>query len=399
MSLGYIALVAIFVGMVVGCFAFAISELARPRDPGPLPIDVRRDINHRYFARHIRRQAPPAQDIVGGGSHSGRVPDVDCVVPLRLEAGSTIGNTFGPRHVLGDGAVSEGSHVDSFVCDGVATIGEGALVAEHAEGLEELIISAGAVVRGRATSPQRIVLAPASAVRSAAAPYIRTSGLPACEVPATIPAWDPQLDADFDWLASLGTPLDRAFSDIELTAGTPVDAHAGLLRYEQHTLRPTRLLDLAGALAPSWLGSMKGWYLGAATVRFPGDVEIPQDALVPFSVIVEGALLAHAGVRFAGSIHASGDVVLGDESRVVGSVTAGGHVVLGDDVIVDGCVAARFDAYVGSRVWVGGERDGGLSAGRAAEIGFGTVIRHRLFAETGAVVRPLPSESLIFSAV
>ncbi|MHB8511290.1 MAG: hypothetical protein ACYDCC_03830 [Actinomycetota bacterium] len=385
---GYLILAGIFALMIIACFGFAISELWHPRDPGPLPIDVSRDINHRYFASLIRREVRYIKDIIP--LHNG---SAEPMRSLRLGPNTSLQDGSTVTHIIGDGSVARNARVESFACDGVALVLENATVAAHAEGLKELWVSAGAVVGGRATSLERIVLAPASRVFNAAAPMIRTSGLEIPTAPDEIAPWDEILDADFEWLLSMGTPVDLALRDIELTAGSMLDSKEALLRYERETLRPIALIDLRKQMTPAWIGSMKGWYIGAATVRIRGDVEIPEDAFVPYSLIVEGALLAQPGARFGGGIHASGDIVLGDECRVAGSVAANRHVVLGDDVVIDECVSAGSDAFIGSKVWIGGARNGGLAAAGSIELGFGTVVRHRLYAEHGAFVRALASES------
>lgn len=368
MSLGYLALCGIFVGMIFVCFSFALVELKRPRDPGPLQIDVHRDINHRHFAGELRTLEPSANLVAG---------DLD-------EA----------WYVTGDLDVLANARVESIAADGTARIGEAAVVTGHADGREMLIVGAGASVHGRATSASTVEIGPAAQVRFVAAPLIVTTGLLPAEAPAAIAPWDPALDTDLEWLLSLGTPADTAIRDLELTSQAPIDALEAITRYERITLRPVALLDLAATFAPTWLGSSRAWYLGAGTIRVRGDLTLPEGAIVPFSLIVEGTLIAGAYTRIAGGVHAWEHASIGDGSRIGKSVTAREHVVLGDGVVVDECVSAGGDVVIGSRCWIGSDRNGGVSAGDIAEIGLGTVVNQKIYAENGARIAPFVGEPL-----
>lgn len=362
MSLGYLALAGIFAAGILACFAFAIWELIRPRDPGPLPIDVRRDIQDRHFAHTLRSDTAGALD--DGAEVSGE-PD--------------------PVFVRGTARVAPGTRSGSFVCDGVATIGEGAVVAGHAEGVDGLVLESGARVEGRATSAGDLILAPGASVRFAAAPYIHTMGVASAEEPDKIAAWDPALDMSFDWLLRWGTAIDEIARALAAVHGSSVDLVEALLRAERRGSLGAALAGLAEAARPSWWRDGAGaWYLGAATVRVRGSLDLPPHSIVPFHLIVDGDFAAGEGCHLHGSVHAGRDLALGERCRVEGSAVARRDARIDGGSSVGECVWTGRDLVVGPRVWIGSQRNGGLAAGRGARLGAGVVVRNKLYAESGA---------------
>ncbi|HEX9695787.1 MAG TPA: hypothetical protein VGB64_05680 [Actinomycetota bacterium] len=389
MTLGYLALVGIFFAMIAALFAMALVEIRRPSDPGPLPIDVGRDIEHRWFARLLR--GLPMGDV-----HTG--DDTDPHHAPQLIYGAATGPaTFMMRS---NGDVPDGGTLDAFVCDGVATVGPGATVLEHVDGADGLVIGEGAAVGGRATSATWILLAPGSRVRYAAAPHIMTDGPAVPSDPVPLAAWDGSFDVDLEWLLSEGMPLDQALRSLSRTAGGTLSGIGAVHALERRTGLGSSTIDLAAAVNPWWLQDAHGWYLGAATARIPGDLVLPAGAVVPFHLIVDGTLVARDGAHFHGGVSVGGDAILFDECRVEGSLTAKGSVLLGDRASVGECVSAGGDATLGACVLIGGGRNGGLASTGSVALGPGVRVTNKIYADAGiavddaAVYSPLPERNI-----
>lgn len=375
MTPGYIALVAIFLAMVGSLFTMAIAEIRRPRDPGPLPIDVGRDIEHRWFARLLR--GLPMGDVATAYDTD---PDD---APQMIFGAPTGAGSFLMRR---DGDVPAGGTLDAFVCDGVATVGPGATVLEHVDGEAGLVVGPDARVGGRATSATWVLLAPGSAVRYAAAPQIMTEGPVVPGDPSAPAAWDGSLDVDLEWLLTEGMPIDQALRSLSRTVGSVLDGLGAVHALERRTGIGVATIDLGAAVNPLWLEQASGWYLGAATARIPGDLVLPAGAVVPFHLIVDGTLVAREGVHFHGGVSVGGDAIVFDDCRIEGSLTAKGSVLLGDRASVGECVSAGGDATLGACVLVGGGRHGGLASTGSVALGPGVRITNKVYADDGIVV-------------
>jgi hypothetical protein len=369
---GYLLLCGLFVLMVLGCFGFALSELLRPHDPGPLPIDVTRDIHDRHFARTLWRTPAPLRVLLDPRG------DPMPAAPMRLADGAAVsdGDAF---LVHGDGRVLPGARVRTFVCNGTATLQDGAVVDEHAEGFSTLVVGRGACVGGRATSGELIWLAEGARVRFASAPEIRAAG-GATVQRARLAPWDERLDGDLEWLIKGGVPIDVAVNDVAVIAGRGVDFVEGLRRFEALHWRPDAAIDLAEALSPTWLAT-KGWYIGCATARIRGDLSLPDEAVVPFALIVDGTLTAGARCRFLGGVHAGGDVMLAEDCVVEASLTAGGTVALGARCVVGECLSSGNDLFIGEGSLVGSPEGGGATSGAGMLLSPGVIVRNRIYAD------------------
>jgi predicted acyltransferase (DUF342 family) len=367
--MAYALLVAAFAGLVAVCFLPAITELRRPKDPGPLPIDQKRDITDRHFALAMRERVH--------GLRGPLVFDGD----LRVAPGS-----LHDCEILaaGDATIGEGSRVHAIVAEGLLRLEEGVRVDSHAEGVRGLIVGPGASVHGRATSPISIVLEPGASVSHAAAPMIIVAGAAQVAAPAAQAPWTEDLAAALEGMLEAGLAFDAALRLLTREAGAEVSGLDALAHIAQRRLLRTAVTDAREALGVEWLGSLRGWYLGAATVRVRGDLVLPQGAVVPFHLIVEGDLAAGPGTRVHGGIYAERDVYMGPGSVVRGSVTARGDVRLAPRTWIGECVAAGAHAAIGASCSIGGSRSGGLTAEGRILLAEGVAVRNKLFALAGA---------------
>lgn len=375
MSAGYVALILLFFGMIAALFAMALIEIRHPKDPGPLPIDVGRDIEHRWFARLLR--GLPMGDVFAGEETD------PAAAPQMIFNAPTGPGSFA---MGGDGDVPEDGTLDAFVCNGVATVGARASVLQHVDGADGLVVGPHASIGGRATSATWILLAPGSRVRYAAAPQIMTDGPVVPEDPEPLAPWDGSLDVDLEWLLTEGMPVDQAIRSLSRSAGRPLDGLAAIRALEHRTGIGAATIDLGAAVNPWWLQDADGWYLGAATARIPGDLVLPAGAVVPFNLIVDGTLVARDGVHFHGAVSVGGDAVLFDGTRVERSLTAKGTVLLGDRASIGECVFSGGDATLGACVLIGGERNGGLASTGSVALGPGVRVTNKVYADGGITV-------------
>jgi predicted acyltransferase (DUF342 family) len=374
--MGYVLLVAGFAALVSVCFLPAIVELRRPKDPGPLPIDPKRDISERHFALAMRDRATAVT------TRGPLVFDGDLrVAPRSLHDCELL--------VTGDATIGEGSRVHSVVAEGMLHLAAGVRIDSHAEGVRGLVVGPGASVHGRATSPNQIVLASGVRVAHVAAPLISVAGAAQVAAPATQAEWTDELAAAFERLFPMG--FEAALRRMAFSSGAEPSGLDALAHIARRGLITTDVADLHAVLGLSWLGSLRGWYLGAGTVRVRGDLVLPQGALVPFHLIVEGDLAAGPGSHLHGGVYTEGDVYLGPGSVVRGSVTARGDVRMGPRTWVGMCVAAGAHAEIGASCSIGGERSGGLTAEGHIVLAEGVAVRNKLFALAGvSTLAPAP---------
>jgi len=101
--LGYLIVLGLFVGMVVLCFIWGIWEYKKPKDPGPLFIDLDRKIDE-----ESEESVPTISEAAASGpySHQGKVTKVG--VSMEPTQNSHIGETI---RVRGDVRISRGETI------------------------------------------------------------------------------------------------------------------------------------------------------------------------------------------------------------------------------------------------------------------------------------------------
>jgi len=99
--------------------------------------------------------------------------------------------------------------------------------------------------------------------------------------------------------------------------------------------------------------------IGAETVRVKGDINIPDDENVQFSLIIFGDLTAGRNVNFLKGLHVEGNVRLGESNSVKGSIHCEGNMMIGRETTVEKAVYCRGVLLIGKGVRVGVGEDGG----------------------------------------
>ena len=292
--LGYAVLVLAMAGLTGTCFAFAVKELLRPADPGPLPVP----------------------ESIGGEATPAGAP-----APAR---------PYGQDLLQAPILLRRGIHLPSV-----------------------------------------------------AAPLIRVEGSAS---PPQLPDLKQAAEGEELRLRSLieqGRPLDElvwALSGASDSACSGLDL---LRRAERLGLLPRLPVPLRDWLAPTWLGDLRGWYIGAGTARLHGSLSLPPGSAVPFHLIVTGGVRAGDDVCFHGNSHSSGDVEVGRSSAVHGSIVSTAEVRMGPLSVVRDCIGAGGDVDLGSYCRVGTGASGGVSSGGRVNLQLGTAVRNRVWAGRG----------------
>lgn len=246
---------------------------------------------------------------------------------------------------------------------------------------EATLAAAGAQENGDLGVP--ILLRRGTRLPCVVAPLIRVEG--AASAPHL-----PELDAAAEdheihlrALIVQGRPLDELVRVLSGAAKTRTSGVALLEHAERLGMLQRLPVRLMGWLAPTWLGSARGWYLGAGTARVHGSLRLPANSCVPFHLIVKGAIRADDESCFHGNVHATGDVVLGQRSEVYGSIVSTGAVRIGSLSVVRDCIGAANDVDIGGSSSVGTEISGGISSGGGVSLQVGTAVRNRVSATRG----------------
>ena len=99
--------------------------------------------------------------------------------------------------------------------------------------------------------------------------------------------------------------------------------------------------------------------IGGETVRVTGNVNIPDNETVEFSLVVFGDLNAGRSVSFLGGLHVEGNVRLGELNSVRGSIHCEGNMMIGPQTTIEKAVYCLGILLIGKGVRIGLGEDGG----------------------------------------
>jgi hypothetical protein len=119
-------------------------------------------------------------------------------------------------------------------------------------------------------------------------------------------------------------------------------------------------------------------------------LEIPAHRLVTSDIVVTGELHVGEGTRIVGSVKSHGDLHLAAGAVVEGSVVTWRDVVIGPGCSVRGPVLAERDARIGTAVVLGSAACPTTLTVRCLEIEAGSVVHGTVWAHGGGLVLPNP---------
>ncbi len=117
-------------------------------------------------------------------------------------------------------------------------------------------------------------------------------------------------------------------------------------------------------------------------------LEIPAHRLVTSSLVVTGELQVGEGTRIVGSLKSHGDLVLGAGVQVEGSVVSGRDLVVGRGCEIHGPVVAERDGRLEAGARLGSEQRPTTLSARCLEIEAGSAVHGTVWAHGGGVVLP-----------
>lgn len=424
---GYVILVLLFAGLVAACFVPGLMEYWRPKDAGPLKIDMNRNISERYFSQSFRRlvdqavtessarprRSKPIKTVFHGmpgrritaNINRGNEDMIEINGNLVLPADTTVGEvlivrgslTTGPncdfkKELLVDGSAKMGPR-NNLLCLSADYIdlGEDGEVAGWLDADRAIHLRRGCHIRSRATAGDKVVIEDKVTSPRFAAPEIdlgtkilaADGGGSPKKADQTIIEWTPELDQylrmrfDTDSLEEI-----RRAVVVKFQISIPeiiLLRRAGLLSLIQESL-----FRLDRNRKPAYMRSSAVWLQGGETARVKGSIEIPDGEVVPFNLIVTGNLKSGEHVIFQGGVHVSGKTTIGKANVLWKSLVSENNISLGDYTVVENCVDSDTDIAVGRSVKVGRGLDGGgMSAGGTITLSDEFEGHNKVFANEG----------------
>lgn len=419
--IGYIILLGVFVAMVSLCFVPGLIEYYRPKDAGPLKIDMNRNIEERHFSKSFRKMinnafgdpAAPSRSVMNPGANGilarmvsaetnkGLEDVVEVDGDLTLAKGAVIkealvvrGNlTAGDscvfsREVLVDGnaIIGENTSLVSLSATNIE-IGKSGRIEGWLDADETIMLREGCSVKSRVTAGKKITLESRVKTPRLAAPEIVLGAAPVDSIPEAIP--------DINWTAAMDDYITEHFltdslPDIKQSLNNDFRVSVSEIKI----LFRAALLDLVAPTLyklekndkPDYLRSNTVWLQGKTTARIKGNIEFPAGEDMPFNLIVTGNLTSGENTIFRGGVHVDGRVKTGESNRFRQSLVANNDIYLGDNNVIENCVDTDRDITTGRGVSVGlGIDGGGMSAGGRITITDGFRGHNKAFADYGVI--------------
>lgn len=427
--IGYIILVLVFLGLVVACFIPALLEYFRPKDAGPLKIDMNRNIDERYFSQSFRRMIERAVSLPDSRPNSAKTQPVvfhgvparwiaadinrgpeeivevkgNLSVPANTELAEVLvvrgslttgQNCVFKKEILVEGGAKIGArnHLLCLSADFV-NLGEQCEVEGWVDANRTILLRRGCLIKSRTTAGEEIIIEDDVMSPRFAAPDVDLGARAAEFDGGYISALTDE--AEIDWTPELDAYLRARFETDSLE-----EIRRAVIVKFQIIIPEIMLLRRAGLLGliqdslfkidanrkPAYMRSSTVWLQGGETARIKGSIDIPDGEVVPFNLIVVGNLKSGEHVVFQGGVHVTGNVKIGKANRLWKSLVGARDIFLGDYTIVENCVDADRNIVAGREVKVGRGLDGGgMSAGGRVTLAAGFKGHHKAFADEGVV--------------
>ena len=407
--------------MVLLVFVPGFIELTRPKDPGPIDIDLDRDMDERYFSRSYKNylkssmlktsihqlEADGGSALVSGDSFEdvvlsmNRGPEV-----VKVSSGDvhlSNGTDFDqPIVVRGDLTIDdECSLMGELKVDKDLRTGfDNRFIAAHADNIflgsdntisgwidadKLLSIEDDCEIEGRATAGERIVINGNGRFKALAAPMISIGvdeSEPANQLELGEMEWSPDLDRmiieNFDDM-----PLSNIAKIVEQSSGKVIAYSNVLLRAIDLGLTKEPLITLDKKQRPAYFETNKIWLQCGETFRSRGDASIPADERLAGNLIFEGDLKTSTGVYFEGSVHVGGSASLGAGTVVQGSLICGGDLMIGNNCYVAECVYSKSDIKIKAGTSIGKDSLGGVAGENKVFIERFSTIQGKVYGEDG----------------
>lgn len=414
----YFILVLAFLTLFLLSFLPGLIELLRAKDPGPVSINLDRDIDERYFSRafkgYLANSLLKSKDDTDSAVSSSnlnmpgdevklsinRGPETVWVSSenLHLPSGTDYENSLA---VKGDLTIDDNVNLNSEArvekncvigknCRLVSlssqniNLGEDSLVSNWIDAEEVLEIKRGCRVKGRATAGRTIVIKGGCSLKTAAAPAIKVMYeheeiLPAEQEFAklTEPKWSVEIDKlIMDYYSE--APIEDIGQQLERLLGVKIFYGAVLDRANQLELIDNALVMIKKEQKPDYLKT-KAWLQSGSAIRIRGDLDVGDRLRLAADLIIEGDLRTGAGVIFEGAVHVKGRADIGSGNFFNKSIIAKKEIVLGENSFIRQGCDCQGSIYLKSGSKIGEHGYGGLSSHQNIYIEFGTLVQGKVF--------------------
>jgi predicted acyltransferase (DUF342 family) len=398
-------------------------EYYKPKDAGPLRIDMNRNIDERYFSQSFRKMVdiairnpehaadplPVDEDRFGGtegrlirarinrGEENIIELDGDVTIAPNTKVNEVLvvrgalktgKNCFFEKEVLVEGDADFGSD-NNLLCASAANmvVGENTDVEGWLDADGTIHLREGGRVMSRATAGKKLLIDGDVASPRFAAPEVDLGEVsrlaenyinPTDSIRAVkwTPAMDSYLSEKFET-----DSMDELHNAIRARFHVSAPEIVLLRRAVLLGLVDRSLFKMESKEKPAYMKNNSVWLQGGETARIKGNIEIPDGETVPFNLIVTGNLKSGEKVTFQGGVHVKGIAKIGRMNHMWRSLVCDRNIEMGDHSIVENCLDAEGDIVVHEDVKVGiGTDGGGMSAGGKITLGRGFEGHNKTFA-------------------
>lgn len=418
--INYFILVFAFALLVLLSFVPGFIELRRPKDSGPIELDLERDIDERYFSRafgqFLEEGLADAADVrlsTNGGViiaddgleeividiHRGPEAAKISRGDLHLKEGSAVKEVMVVKGVLTtenrcsfereikvekDCKTSSKNNLTAISAANIS-LGSFNTVTGWVDAEDSLNIEGGCQIMSRATAGKRVNVNGDGSFKSLAAPdiFIGFNGSDANEKKISLSdiPWSLELDKivldNFKKrpVTSIGSEIERLTN---LKVGyTPILERAFRLKLIDD------LTELKKEQKDYYLKGHQVWLQCGDTVRVKGNLDIPGGERIAGNLIVDGDLISGPNVVFEGGVHVKGTATVGDGNIINNSIIGGDDLTIGKGSVINECVVSTGFINIKEGVLIGKDRLGGVAGRRSVNVEGAVTIHGKIYGEDG----------------
>ncbi len=410
-AFGYLVILGLLAGLILLCFIWGVWEYTKPKDSGPLFIDLDRTIDERSEALILRSSLGALleekdlwlvkEKVKPQWLKRSKVLSKVSVVEKEIkEIWSVDGNLSIPKgakldkvlvvngdlktgnnctlhyiYVIGSAVIGARNNLHAITTRGNLTIRMGTTVKRFADADGELKIGNGSTILGSATSASMITIEDRCTLKKIHSPVGYRVGINAVSESSTRSIktlkraelmeriqWNPKMDElikeRFDKVS-----VDKLSREIKDCLKIQVPTNIILRRARMLGLIGRASTKLNSEQKPKYLESATVWMQEAETIRVRGDIRIPKEEVIPYNMIVEGNLTSEHDVTFQGGLHIKGRGIIGARNLLEKSIVCQKELVLLEDVMVHNCVDCEGLVFIKKGAMIGvGVEGGGITS-------------------------------------
>jgi predicted acyltransferase (DUF342 family) len=412
---GYFVILLSLIGLTSLSFFWALLEYKRPRDPGPLFINLDRKIKENKEALTLRgdlennleekgwylvdkdskpdwllpykvlekiavlNQREEMQQIWYVKSKlsvpEGIEFDKVLIVNEDFETGKGC-SFFEDVYVKGNSKIGERNQLTSITVHGNLIIGEGTQAKKFVDSDGSLIIGNESVISGSITSNSMITVGTNCTLKKIYSPmgfklgkiteneslFFSGKKLNTNKLSERVLS-NPEIDAII--VEKFGkVSVKKLLQEIKDRLNLKIESERLIKMADILGFAEDVSMELTHVQKPEYLNARRVWEQGNETIRVCGNIRIPKNVTVPYNMIVEGDLISECDVRFQGSLNVKGMGIIGSRNILDKSIVCQKDLVLLDDVRVNNCIESEERIFI-KNVRVGVDLfGGGIASGK-----------------------------------